>query len=1022
MYAQPVLLLPVRTTSTVLTTLQPTFKWNKVASATAYEFFLTSTLTDTSTTTIPVAAQVNTYKRYVSLTDTTRTVVDTVLAKNTIYYWKVRAYVNYSWGAWSKFFLFKVGTPGYSIANANARITFNHDTLGGITRLNFLKGSAKQLLDTVFNTTNLLGLGANGALTAKDTLISWASDTSSFTYRSTAKYGKTGSKVLTLAHDATGITATIVLTLEKTKTVSMATAWKPGGDAVTGIDNVLLVKTSAAKTTLTYPTTVAIFGPDSIKLSAMYDSRYDEYFGYKSDSLIAVTHSQKTGSATAFALEQKLTFLNSTDSNKIFTFYFAVRKTRTAYFDTWANNRPIAITKPTTGDSLLSNAKYVVWESFGATPASLAFSDNGGTTYNNATTVSGVNGTDIDSALYYIPGGPVRTTCVLKLTSSKADVALSGVFKLVKGYATFSMPTVFGSPGSSVYVPISVTDYVAGDSIKAFDIKMTFDSTFVKFDSVKYNTSLDNWVKGMDSTNTKTDSTNYVRVSAFKNTTGVGVKSSELLRLHFTVKTTSSNIGKTSRLKINNAVLSAAGNGAYSINVKDSSQDGAFKVYTSISGYIHYFHKKGATRYTISGDSLMSYNDATVPANNTRDSVKAGYFNLVSREPNNYIELYPTASKYLGKDTAITVADAQLAFGAWKDTLITIRQLITADVNEDSSINTTDAMAIMEISIDSTYLRGINKSIWIFTDSTTLAAFESRTDSLTAWHKNHKHSILFSPLVAQQTHQDFFGVLRGDVNFSAFTAAATGLKKTNATPVLFTTNASLSVRPGDTVWIPLNIYPNENIIGGFNALMQVDPKILTYAGQFKMGQSIPQDKNWYIAAKSDANGALRVAATDFSSDISPITEDGAALMFKYIVSSNIKLGTSSQIDIKGQSVIDKNLQSMASTVKSGQVEVSRMGSEIATIYGLEQNYPNPFNPSTTIEFALPKDSRVEIKIFNILGQQMASLYSGVQTAGYHHVVWDASNYVSGVYFYVMNASSNSDGEKFQSVKKLMILK
>jgi len=83
---------------------------------------------------------------------------------------------------------------------------------------------------------------------------------------------------------------------------------------------------------------------------------------------------------------------------------------------------------------------------------------------------------------------------------------------------------------------------------------------------------------------------------------------------------------------------------------------------------------------------------------------------------------------------------------------------------------------------------------------------------------------------------------------------------------------------------------------------------------------------------------------------------------------------------------------------------------------LLQNYPNPFNPSTTIEFALPQSSHVVLKIYNILGEEMATLVEGQLEAGYHKTVWGASSLPSGVYFYRLTA------ENFVVTKKLMLLK
>ncbi len=86
------------------------------------------------------------------------------------------------------------------------------------------------------------------------------------------------------------------------------------------------------------------------------------------------------------------------------------------------------------------------------------------------------------------------------------------------------------------------------------------------------------------------------------------------------------------------------------------------------------------------------------------------------------------------------------------------------------------------------------------------------------------------------------------------------------------------------------------------------------------------------------------------------------------------------------------------------------------VYKLEQNYPNPFNPSTKIEFALPKQSPVELKVFNILGQEVATLVHETLGQGNHIVTFDAKNLASGLYFYRITAGT------FTSVKKMMLVK
>jgi hypothetical protein len=85
-------------------------------------------------------------------------------------------------------------------------------------------------------------------------------------------------------------------------------------------------------------------------------------------------------------------------------------------------------------------------------------------------------------------------------------------------------------------------------------------------------------------------------------------------------------------------------------------------------------------------------------------------------------------------------------------------------------------------------------------------------------------------------------------------------------------------------------------------------------------------------------------------------------------------------------------------------------------FTLSQNYPNPFNPTTTIDFALPKESDVKLSVFSMLGQKVATLANAHMNAGRQSVLFDASKLSSGVYFYKLEAGD------FQSIKKMMLLK
>jgi len=85
-------------------------------------------------------------------------------------------------------------------------------------------------------------------------------------------------------------------------------------------------------------------------------------------------------------------------------------------------------------------------------------------------------------------------------------------------------------------------------------------------------------------------------------------------------------------------------------------------------------------------------------------------------------------------------------------------------------------------------------------------------------------------------------------------------------------------------------------------------------------------------------------------------------------------------------------------------------------FSLMQNYPNPLNPSTTIRYELPKESRVLLKVYNILGQEVATLVNEEMKPGSYKVTWDATGFPSGVYFYRLRAG------EFIETKKLLLLR
>ncbi|MBA4311469.1 MAG: hypothetical protein C0417_02450 [Chlorobiaceae bacterium] len=104
-------------------------------------------------------------------------------------------------------------------------------------------------------------------------------------------------------------------------------------------------------------------------------------------------------------------------------------------------------------------------------------------------------------------------------------------------------------------------------------------------------------------------------------------------------------------------------------------------------------------------------------------------------------------------------------------------------------------------------------------------------------------------------------------------------------------------------------------------------------------------------------------------------------------------------------------------------DIESVYSSAPTNFSLHQNYPNPFNPTTSIKYQLPFNSQVKLKIYTVLGQQVALLTDEIQQAGIKSATWNANDAASGVYFYKLEAVSVSDPSKtFTQVKKMLLVK
>jgi hypothetical protein len=126
----------------------------------------------------------------------------------------------------------------------------------------------------------------------------------------------------------------------------------------------------------------------------------------------------------------------------------------------------------------------------------------------------------------------------------------------------------------------------------------------------------------------------------------------------------------------------------------------------------------------------------------------------------------------------------------------------------------------------------------------------------------------------------------------------------------------------------------------------------------------------------------------------------------------------------GSSTFQDNFSREALHIYRIPKSTNERNNQIPSHFVLGQNYPNPFNPSTAISFGLPSQSFVSLKVFDVVGREVATIVSEELPAGYYSRQWNAVNIASGVYFYRLQAHQISGGQVgvFTETKKLVLLR
>ncbi|OQX94754.1 hypothetical protein B6I21_08975, partial [candidate division KSB1 bacterium 4572_119] len=317
---------------------------------------------------------------------------------------------------------------------------------------------------------------------------------------------------------------------------------------------------------------------------------------------------------------------------------------------------------------------------------------------------------------------------------------------------------------------------------------------------------------------------------------------------------------------------------------------------------------------------------------------------------------------------------ARIAMGLLPEA--TAEQQIAADVNKNGTVQLYDAALIAMYVVGYLNAADCYTGEWVF----------NPVDNS------------YNPLDTNKPEENYQAIVLGDVdgNWSSDELFSKTLS--------ISYDNNLYVIPGDKITLPFNKISDEPIYS-CDINLSYDPGLL----KFERAQLTSNSEHFNLTVNNQENGELKISCFG----VEAITENGLFL--------TINFETIGQHGDIGNISVDRYFINTEKQ-QSGMTKV-HLGSETKKPekYVLYQNYPNPFNPTTTIEYYLPEKARVQISIYNMLGEEIIKLIDEKQRAGKNSIQWDgrdqAGNLIgSGIYLYKISTN------KFTRSKKMMFLR
>jgi len=210
---------------------------------------------------------------------------------------------------------------------------------------------------------------------------------------------------------------------------------------------------------------------------------------------------------------------------------------------------------------------------------------------------------------------------------------------------------------------------------------------------------------------------------------------------------------------------------------------------------------------------------------------------------------------------------------------------------------------------------------------------------------------------------------------------------------------------------------------GYQAVLPVESEFIAGVAEIKLVITYDQSLLQVEDVKTTDLTNSFILTTDFSSNdsvkislISPVvisSQSGPLIQIIFRVNDEANIGNTTPVCIETASLSSevsdvmmiKELNDGQISIIKDPLDISDISDEVSGEFQLSQNYPNPFNPVTAIRYQLPAACNVELSMYNLIGQKVATLVSERQNAGSYQVDWDASDFSSGIYIYRLTAGN-----------------